>query len=128
MTPTTIEVASSAEMSTLVAARGPRWAVTAKASPNRHVIRYCETAETAEEKRREFLASNYYMITVRTPVVSADFAALRAEREEAQAALADVMDRIRAGVATALAAGRSEVEVARCFGVDRMTVRKWAGK
>lgn len=46
--------------------------------------------------------------------------ARRAQREAMEAARLAAID--------ALAQGRTEVDVATTLGVDRMTVRKWAGK
>lgn len=40
----------------------------------------------------------------------------------------DSIAALKAGVLEALAAGMSEQEAARRAGVDRMTVRAWAGK
>lgn len=48
-------------------------------------------------------------------------AALRAELE-------GLWERLRVAALAEVAAGRSESEVARAAGVDRMTVRKWQGK
>lgn len=55
----------------------------------------------------------------------AQLAAARADTKEAY----DKQTRLlRNAVLNALKAGHSEVQVARVAGVDRMTVRKWAGK
>jgi hypothetical protein len=53
---------------------------------------------------------------------------LRRARETARTNYRQATDDLRAGVLRALAAGRTEVEVALTAGVDRMTIRKWAGK
>lgn len=49
---------------------------------------------------------------------------LRSARKAQKAAL----DEAQAAAVDALAQGVTEVEVAKTLGVDRMTVRKWAGK
>lgn len=59
---------------------------------------------------------------------SVDLAALGRDRAEAAEFLAERTALLRVGVLQALDAGDSEVAVARAAGVDRMTVRKWAGK
>ncbi len=62
--------------------------------------------------------------------MSADLATLGLARAEAMRAQRDATDRLRAAVLAEL--GRRgdghEAEIAREAGVDRMTVRKWAGK
>jgi DNA-binding CsgD family transcriptional regulator len=49
-------------------------------------------------------------------------------RAEAQNALDEKTKELKTEVLRALAEGRAEAEVARAAGIDRMTVRKWAGK
>jgi transposase len=49
---------------------------------------------------------------------------LRSARKSAQ----DALVAAQAAALVALAEGATEVEVAKSLGVDRMTVRKWAGK
>lgn len=46
----------------------------------------------------------------------------------ARAALAKALDEAQTEAQAALANGEPESSVARALGVDRMTVRKWAGK
>ena len=46
----------------------------------------------------------------------------------ARKAVRDALDATQAAAVAALADGMTESEVARLAGVDRMTVRKWAGK
>jgi DNA invertase Pin-like site-specific DNA recombinase len=54
--------------------------------------------------------------------------ALAQRRAAARANLAAVTEQVRAAVLEELAAGQPEAAVARDAGVDRMTVRRWAGK
>jgi uncharacterized protein (DUF2336 family) len=54
--------------------------------------------------------------------------ALAQRRAAARANLAKVTEQVRAAVLRELAAGQPEAAVARDAGVDRMTVRRWAGK
>jgi transposase len=49
---------------------------------------------------------------------------LRSARKAAQ----DALVAAQSAALAALAEGATEVEVAKSLGVDRMTVRKWAGK
>lgn len=58
----------------------------------------------------------------------ADLEVLGRERAEAVSMLAEKTAALRVVVLEALAAGESEVSVARRASVDRMTVREWAGK
>jgi hypothetical protein len=51
-----------------------------------------------------------------------------AELATARAATRAARDALRPLVARAVARGTTEAEVARLAGVDRMTVREWAGK
>lgn len=51
-----------------------------------------------------------------------------AQLRRARAALAKAAEQAEAEGLRALAEGVSESAVARTLGVDRMTVRKWAGK
>jgi hypothetical protein len=55
-------------------------------------------------------------------------AELGARRAAMREELKDLTARIEASAKAALAAGVSESQVAREAQVDRMTVRKWAGK
>jgi hypothetical protein len=57
-----------------------------------------------------------------------DLEALARARAEAAAVLAERTAALRDAVLQALASGESEASAARRAGVDRMTVRKWAGK
>ncbi|RRJ85920.1 hypothetical protein EG850_11075 [Gulosibacter macacae] len=51
-----------------------------------------------------------------------------AKLRRARAALAKATEEAQAAALQALAEGHAEAAVARDLGVDRMTVRKWAGK
>ncbi len=62
------------------------------------------------------------------PAGSVDLAELGRVRSEARRALDEKTTILRAAVLRALEDGRAEAEVAREAGVDRMTVREWAGK
>lgn len=62
----------------------------------------------------------------RHPVGSLEQAGARLRRARAELAKS-IEEAERAGL-QALAEGESESAVARTLGVDRMTVRKWAGK
>lgn len=53
---------------------------------------------------------------------------LARRRARVRADLAEVTEQVRAAVLEELAAGQPEAAVARDAGVDRMTVRRWAGK
>jgi uncharacterized protein (DUF2336 family) len=53
---------------------------------------------------------------------------LAQRRASARANLTDVTEQVKAAVLEELAAGQPEAAVARAAGVDRMTVRRWAGK
>ena len=57
-----------------------------------------------------------------------DLAALGANLLTARGELAYRTEKAREGGLAALDAGESESAVAKALGVDRMTVRKWAGK
>jgi uncharacterized protein (DUF2336 family) len=61
-------------------------------------------------------------------VTSTRLVALAQRRAAARANLAEVTEQVRAAVLKELAAGQPEAAVARDAGVDRMTVRRWAGK
>lgn len=50
------------------------------------------------------------------------------DRRRLQDALDRKMTELKAAVLVALSAGLPEADVARRAGVDRMTVREWAGK
>lgn len=111
--------------------RGPRWAVWGRIRKGESRTQYADTAEQAEAIRRQFEDPadwGYRDVRVYPPEGSVDLAALGRSRTEARRVFDDATSLLRAGVLRALEDGRAEAEVARSAGVDRMTVRKWAGK
>lgn len=112
----------------LIDARGPRFAVTGGVRADENRIAYTATAEDAERIRGEWTALNYRRVTVYDPTGTADLAALRQARDAAKDDYDERQSILRAGVLRALEAGGAEAAVAREAGVDRMTVRSWAGK
>lgn len=118
----------TAHMSELVAARGPRWAVSATIRPGEHRIDYCLTRDSADATAERLRAEKHYQVKVHPPAGEVDLAKLGRDRADASVVLAERTSILRAAVLRALEAGDSEVSVARTAGVDRMTVREWAGK
>lgn len=111
--------------------RGPRWAVWGRIRKGESRTQYADTAEQAEQVRQSFENPadwGYRDVKVYPPTGSVDLTALGRARAEAQRAFNDATEILRAGVLRALEDGRAEAEVARSAGIDRMTVRKWAGK
>lgn len=108
--------------------RGPRWAVVGTIRQGDHRVEYADTGEQAERIRDHYERDRYYQIQVHAPQGGIDLAALGRARAAAKKALDEATDILRAGVLRALEDGRAEAEVARTAGVDRMTVRSWAGK
>lgn len=122
-------LAGSHRVAELERLRGPRWFISATIRRDEFIAGYAVTADAAEAEAERLRADNYRQIRVTPPDGSVDLRQLGLEREQAQRALDDVMQRLRARVLTALRdEDRAEAEVARAAGVDRMTVRKWAGK
>ncbi|MGK5737231.1 hypothetical protein [Micromonospora sp. URMC 103] len=112
-----------------ISERGPRWAVSGSVRQGEIRAEYADTAERAEQIRKDFEENwGYYQVRVHPPVGSVDLAKLGRERAEAKRVFDEKTAILRAGVLRALEEGRAEAEVARTAGVDRMTVRKWAGK
>lgn len=111
-----------------VKARGPRWAVIGSVRRNEDIGDYEDTAELAERRADQFRDLGYYQVQVYPPVGSVDLRALGEARRKAREAYEEANAVLRAGVLRALEEGRSEVEIASTAGVDRMTVRAWAGK
>jgi len=112
----------------MVANRGPRWAVFACIRQGEATAEYADTADAAERLRERFQDARYYQVSVYPPQGGVDLAALGRDRAAAERNLRDKTAVLRAGVLRALEDGRAEAEVARTADVDRMTVRKWAGK
>lgn len=112
----------------MVAERGPRYCVTATIRPNEHSVDYAATAEVAEKLHESYEGSGCYQIRVYPPIGSVDLAKFGRERADAKRAFDEKTAILRAAVLRALEEGRTEAEVARTAGIDRMTVRAWAGK
>ncbi|GAA0739286.1 hypothetical protein Drose_04095 [Dactylosporangium roseum] len=112
----------------MIEQRGPRFAVIGNIRRGQSMVSYADTGEQAERIRETFVESSYYQIKVHPPVGSVDLAGLGRDRSDAKAAYDEATAILRAGVLRALEEGREETEVARTAGVDRQTVRAWAGK
>ncbi len=110
----------------LVKERGPRYAITGSLSRGLGRIIYADTAEAA--KRAEAQLDGCHDIHIYPPEGSVDLGLLGRARHDAKTAFDEATATLRAGVLRALEDGRAEAEVARAAGVDRMTVRAWAGK
>lgn len=111
--------------------RGPRYAIFGVIRPGEARTEYADTAERAEQIREKFEDPDewgYRQVQVYPPVGAVDLTALGEARRAAKEAFDETTAVLRAGVLRALEAGRAEAEVARAAGVDRMTVRSWAGK
>lgn len=108
--------------------RGPRWLVYGTIRRDEFSARYADTAQQAERIREELAATRHRSIKVHPPVGSIDLAALGRDRQEARRVAEEKTALLRAGVLQALEEGRDETEVAQTAGVDRQTVRAWAGK
>lgn len=119
---------TNTEAQSRVASRGPRYAVYGQIRQGEAITDYAATGEAAERLRNRHEESGYYMIKVYPPLGSVDLAALGAARKAAKTVLDEATEVLRAGVLRALEEGQAEAEVARTAGVDRMTVRTWAGK
>lgn len=112
----------------MIQERGPRYAVIGSIRQGESAVNYTDTAEGAEKYRQSYEDSGYYQIKVHPPVGSIDLAKLGRARADAKRAYDQQTEILRAGVLRALEDGRAEAEVARTAGIDRMTVRTWAGK
>ena len=119
---------SADEARAMVRDRGPRYAVCGSLRPHEARAFYADTAEQAEAERDRLMVEGYYNVQLHPPVGAVDLTALGAGLRAARLAVDEATSLARAGVVRALEEGRSESEVARSLGVDRMTVRKWAGK
>lgn len=109
--------------------RGPRFAVYGKIRRGEARTEYADTAERAEQTRADFTRLGYTKILVHPPVDSVELAPLRQARNAAQHKLNEATAILRAAVIRAINDDhRSESEVSREAGVDRMTVRRWLGK
>lgn len=112
----------------MVQERGPRYCIVGTIQRGSFYVAYSDTAEGAERQREFAEESDYYQITVHPPEGSIDLVALGRARKDAKRKFDEATAILRAGVLRALEEGRAEAEVARQAGVDRMTVRSWAGK
>jgi len=62
------------------------------------------------------------------PDATTTVSALGKKRARQRAALADTTEQLAEAVRAAVAAGMTEVDVAKLAQVDRMSVRRWVGK
>lgn len=108
--------------------RGPRYVVSAQVRGGEWCAGYADTADVAEATRVRLDEEGYRTVKVMAPEGAVDLEALGRTRRLAKEALDEAAAVLRAGVLRALEEGRAEAEVARAAGVDRMTVRTWAGK
>lgn len=108
--------------------RGPRYAVIAFMRPREGRVDYADTGERAERIYDQRISDGHHQVHIYPPDGSIDLGELGRARVTAIAAEREATGILRAAVLRALEAGRTEAEVARAAGVDRMTVRKWAGK
>lgn len=111
-----------------VAGRGPHYAVIGNIRPGEARVLKTAYPELAEKFRDEFIANGYYQVRVFPPIGAVDLAELAKERGRAIEVEREVTARLRAAALRALEEGRAEAEVARTAGIDRMTMRAWAGK
>lgn len=115
----------------MIAERGPRYVVQVGVRRGELLIHYADTAERAESLYDKYVNEGGYQLAytkVIPPQGSIDLAGLGRVRTEALRKAQEATDILRAGVLRATEAGRSEHEIARQAGVDRMTVRNWLGK
>lgn len=111
-----------------VASRGPQYAVIGNVRPGEARVQLTADADAAERTRDSWIGSGYYQVRVFPPLSAEDLTVLAAERDRAAEVGREATARLKAGVLRALEEGRSEAEVARTAGIDRMTLRAWAGK
>lgn len=111
-----------------LAARGPRYAVSATIRPGEFRVDYVVSGELAEQCRAELEESGHYNVRVHLPEGGLDLREYGRRLGAARLALDEQMFIARAAALRALEEGQAEAAVARELRVDRMTVRKWAGK
>jgi DNA-directed RNA polymerase specialized sigma24 family protein len=119
------------EAARMIAQRGPRWAVQIGLRGGKRNVHFADTAERAEEIYSRHIEEGGYLLTytqVYPPAGSVGLAALGLARRDAKGAYEEATSVLRAAVLRAVEEGRSEAEIAREAGVDRMTVRTWCGK
>jgi hypothetical protein len=113
----------------MVKERGPRWAVYGQIRQGEARVSYALTSDAAETTRKSYEDDwGYYQVQVYPPDGSVELAQLGRERDAAKRTFDEKTEILKAGVLRALDEGRAEAEIARTAGVDRMTVRSWAGK
>jgi hypothetical protein len=118
----------------MVAERGPRFAVTGTIRPGEVACTYANTADMAEEIRKNYADDwGYYQIRIHSPEEYADDVAelgkLGTARWKAKQEFDEATDKVRALVVRLVdEEALSEVEAAQRAQVDRMTIRKWRGK
>jgi hypothetical protein len=113
----------------IVRERGHRYAIFGTVRRGESQAQYADTAERAEVIYEQFADLGYRNVKVHSPQLDGlDLEALGRDRAKAKAAYDEATAALRAGVLRALEAGRHEAEVARTAGLNRMTVRTWAGK
>jgi DNA-binding NarL/FixJ family response regulator len=108
--------------------RGPRYAVYGQIRSREAITKYAPSADLAEKYREQFEQDGYRQVKVLPPEGSVDLEKLGRERADARRIFNEKTQILQAAVLRALEDGRAEAEVARAAGVDRMTVRSWAGK
>jgi hypothetical protein len=96
--------------------------------PGEFRVEYADTAEQAEWWRDTLARDEHYEIVMHPPEGSVDLPAIGVALAAARRALSEQMDIARAAALRAIDEERPEAAIARELGVDRMTVRKWAGK
>ncbi len=111
-----------------VAERGPRYAVEGTIRRGEYILRYAATADEAEAALERLREDGYYQTRLHNPEGSTDLTKLGRDRANAERALAEATEILKAGVVRAAEEGRNESEIARQSGVTRVTVRSWLGK
>lgn len=113
--------------------RGPRHLVYGTIRRDEFEAAYATSAAQAEELEARMRAAGRRNVRVLAPGTADDDHAevLRSAAmmwRVARDAEIDLRQQLTAAVVTAVGQGMAESEAARRAGVDRMTVRKWAGK
>jgi hypothetical protein len=114
-----------------LAERGPRWAIWIETGRHHAEVHYADTAAQAEKLREIHLADwshNEQRVQLYPPAEAMSLGRAASQRLKAETAFKKKTAILKTVVLQALAQGRSEAEVARSAGVDRMTIRAWAGK
>lgn len=108
--------------------RGPRWLVYGTIRQGEFIASYADSADSAEWMHEKLESDGHRQVRTVPPAGGVDLAELGRKRNADKRAYDESNATLKAGVLRALAANRSESEVARTAGVDRMTVRAWSGK